>query len=441
MKKLLFFLILFFILPKTSLASVQESLNVTFSKIDGTKISSFEFPTANLAGGASLAVADLGTDGVPEIILGNGLGNEPRVTILRQDGSEIGHFLVYSANMGTGVTLTTCDANGDGRNEIITATQYGGGPHIRTFKNIGDSAAEDFFAYNENFRGGVNLACGDIDNDGVNELVTGAGPSGGPHVRIWILNDGEWKLKNEFFAFGADDRRGVITFVQRDGTLIITSAHGSSIDIVYYDNQLKIKKLSTLANESDGVASVQEIDGGIILSLMNNKIIDENKHERLSLGSKTNASNISVGDLNNDGVEEIISVEARPLFGPEGGQYILVDLQKQRLYAYENGVLANSFLVSTAKYPFATPVGIHSVLAKLPWVDYTWNYSAGNPNNYSLGLVPWNLRIYPHVYIHYAYWHNNFGQPMSHGCVNVNLENMKWIYDWVNVGTTVEVRE
>jgi lipoprotein-anchoring transpeptidase ErfK/SrfK len=74
-------------------------------------------------------------------------------------------------------------------------------------------------------------------------------------------------------------------------------------------------------------------------------------------------------------------------------------------------------------------------------VNYTWNYGPDDPRNYDLGPVKYNLRIYPHIYIHYAYWHNNFGRPMSHGCVNVNWDNMKWLYDWAEEGIPVTVRE
>jgi len=424
----------------SALAVKPEVINVLTSKIDGTKISSFSIATANLGGGVSLTTADLGNDGTPEIIIGNGLGNEPRVHVYRQDGSEIGSFLAYAADMGTGITVTACDFNNDGFREIITGTQYGGGPHIRSFDNLGNVIDPGFFAYDQGFKGGVNLACGDIDADGTNELITGAGPSGGPHLRIWSWQNNTWQLEKEFFVFDSNDNRGIIPLVKKDGTLVVSSEKGTTIDFVSYDQQLKIKKLSTLSSDATGVLSLTEINNEIIFSLNNKKIIGEDGQEKFSLDSQTDGSVISVSDLNSDGTDEIISADARPMFGPDSEKYILVNLTKQRLYAYENGVLANSFLISAAKLPFTTPTGIHSVLAKKPIVDYTWSYGEGNPNNYSLGPTPWNLNFYGHFYIHYAYWHNNFGYPMSHGCVNVNLTNMKWIYDWSNVGTPVEVK-
>jgi lipoprotein-anchoring transpeptidase ErfK/SrfK len=441
-KKLFVFFLsgLFFFTTGNLVNAHQEFLKVNISQNDGALISSFSIPTANLAGGASLTVADLGTDNIPEIIISNGLGNEPRVHVYRQDGSEIGSFLAYAANMGTGITVAACDFNSDGLNEIITSTQYGGGPQIRSFSNTGNLLDLGFYAYDQNFSGGVNIACGDIDHNEIPELVTGAGPGGGPHVRIWSWQNNSWQLKKEFFVFEQTDNRGVIPFIKKDGTLIVISEKGSVIDFVTYSSRLEEEKLSTISTEAASVVDVAELNNKIIFSLDNKKIIDENGTEKFSLESQTNGAKIFVADLNNNGTEKIISTDARPMFGSEGAKYITIDLSEQRLYAYENGNLANTFLISSAKAPFTTEEGIHSILAKLPYVDYTWNYGEGSPNNYSLGLVPWNLLIYPHHYIHYAWWHNNFGHSMSHGCVNVNLINMIWIYNWSEVGTPVEIR-
>ena len=138
----------------------------------------------------------------------------------------------------------------------------------------------------------------------------------------------------------------------------------------------------------------------------------------------------------------------RLIFAPAGDIFIsanepkriVVDISEQRLYAYENGILQNSFLISSGKNN-STPLGNHRILAKLPVVRYAWSYGSGDPRNYDLGLVPFNLRFAPHIYIHYAYWHNNFGHPMSRGCVNVALEDMKWVYGWADVNVPVVVTE
>ncbi|MBD3281206.1 L,D-transpeptidase family protein [Candidatus Uhrbacteria bacterium] len=121
------------------------------------------------------------------------------------------------------------------------------------------------------------------------------------------------------------------------------------------------------------------------------------------------------------------------------GKHITINLREQRLRAYENKRLTNEFYISSGRWGYWTRKGLHSVLKKAPVVHYAWTYGPDHPENYDLGNVPYNLRIYPHTYIHYAYWHYNFGRPMSHGCVNVNLANMKWIYRWADEGVPVLV--
>jgi hypothetical protein len=77
--------------------------------------------------------------------------------------------------------------NGDGIAEIVTGAGAGGGPHVRLFDGVTGTALIDFFAYDPGFTGGVRVAVGDLNGDGYAELVTGAGPGGGPHVRVFDL--------------------------------------------------------------------------------------------------------------------------------------------------------------------------------------------------------------------------------------------------------------
>ena len=123
-------------------------------------------------------------------------------------------------------------------------------------------------------------------------------------------------------------------------------------------------------------------------------------------------------------------------------QSISVDLSDQRLVAYENGRPVRSFLVATGLKKYPTPLGNFSVLAKPFKVLYKKIYGPGNPDNYDFGMVPYNLRIINSgVYIHYAPWRKKFGVRGSHGCVNVDLENAKWIYEWAGIGTPVVIGE
>jgi len=432
------------LLPSTKIAQAAHPMAVTVRifELDGTEKSSFELPLANQAGGVVLTVADLGNDGTPEILAGNGLGNEPRVRVLRADGSEIGSFLAYAPDMGSGLTLASCDLNGDGFNEIITGTQYGGGPHVRVFDRIGEAMGNGFFAYDENFRGGVSVACGDVDGDGEGEIITVPGPTGGPHVRVWSQEDGAWKVETEWFAGEASDTRGLLVAITENQRIITATQKNTSSDVhtyVLHNGEGILEKETTVEINASGVVAIGVHAEKIFLSTTDDRLFETTSNVSFRGKSSTSASSMAFGNFE-DGKTIMIVSPTRPLFGPEGDRSITIDLSEQRLYAYEHGILANTFLISAARKPWETPIGIHQISAKLPFVNYRWSYGPGDPRNYDLGLIPWNLRFYPHIYIHYAPWHNNFGHPMSHGCVNVNLANSKWIYTWAEEGTVVEVR-
>lgn len=407
---------------------------------DGSERSSFSVASANQTGGLSVAVSDLGSDGTPEIIIGSGIGNEPRVHVFRADGSEIGSFLAYDPSMGVGVNVTACDLDGDGTNEIVTAPQRGGGPHVRVFDRFGELIDPGFFAYAETMRTGVNLACGDLDLDGRAEIVTLPAAGGGPHVRVWKRGENGTELYKEFFVFDQTDRRGLVGAIT-DGRLTVVSQTGSSADASTYviHSPIQLASSAKMQTGARGVTSVVVRNGEMVVATSQRAALVGTATQTDVVGSATDSVAVASGDLDLDGEDEYVIVESKPFVGDGAdGKKIVVDLSEQRLYAYENGLFDNSFLVSTARPPFTTPIGEHTVLAKVPLVHYAGGSGAGA---YDLGWVPYNLRFYPHIYIHYAPWHNNFGHVMSHGCVNVALENMKWIYEWAEEGIPVIVQE
>lgn len=422
-------------IPTVVFAAHGESAPISVRQMDGTT-TTFNLWAKDLIGGWSVATGDLGTDGVKEIVLGNGLGREPRVTVYRQDGTEIGSFLVYASTMGSGVNVNVCDLTGDGLNEIITSPQRGGGPHIRVFDRFGKALdGGGMFAYAESFRGGVNLACGNLDEQIGDELVTLPAAGGGPHVRIWKWNDNNLSMKNEWFAFSKETNNGLIGVVH-DQKLSLTTQRPLVQPVI---RTYVIHSLPTLTKES-----LYKIYSRGVTSLV---LVDD--HLRLATESPSgwldleNNSWTSVQSLH-DSITgtSTVTVPTRPNFSDSTEEEkIVIDLSKQRLMAYEFGILTNSFHISSAKKPWITPVGIHQITAKKPLVHYAWFYGSGSAQNYDLGWVPFNLQFAPHLFVHYAPWHNNFGHPMSHGCVNVALDTMKWLYEWADEKIPVEIVE
>jgi hypothetical protein len=116
---------------------------------------------------------------------------------------------------------------------------------------------------------------------------------------------------------------------------------------------------------------------------------------------------------------------------------IEIDLAEQKIYAYEGGKLVHSFYVSTGKWG-ATPTGEFRIWTKLRYTLMTGG-SEKLGTYYYLPNVPFTMYFYNGEIpksrgygIHGAYWHDNFGHPMSHGCVNMRTEEVEQLFHWAN---------
>jgi len=144
----------------------------------------FVKPFGNSSASLRVAAGDVDGDGRDELIVGTGPGGRPTVLLFDGNGTFLYSFDAYATTYDRGIYVEAGDLDGDGKDEIVTGTDYGGGPHVRAFKSTG-ALVSTFFAYDENFRGGVRIALADLDNNGTAEIYTAAGPGGGPHVRVF----------------------------------------------------------------------------------------------------------------------------------------------------------------------------------------------------------------------------------------------------------------
>ncbi len=177
----------------------------------GTDIGTFQAFEDSFRGGVHVALGDVTGDGVRDLVIAAGKGGSPRIRIVDgKSGVTLNDFFVYEQQFTGGINVSIGDTNGDGVNDIIVGTGAGGGPRVRVLdgKSLGNTVLKDFFAYEDSFRGGVLVSSGDTNGDGVDDIITGTGVGGGPRVEVFSGKDNR-VLRNEF-AYEDSFRGGVL---------------------------------------------------------------------------------------------------------------------------------------------------------------------------------------------------------------------------------------
>jgi hypothetical protein len=158
---------------------------------------------------------------------------------------------------------------------------------------------------------------------------------------------------------------------------------------------------------------------------------------------------VRIGDLDwyrigpNEWVEQrmvakVIPDTNRPEGVPED-RWISINLYEQTLTVYEDGQMVFATLVSSGLSSWWTQPGVFQVYKMVEHGPMSGAFAADRSDYYYLEDVPWSLYYDKARAIHGAYWHNGFGYPRSHGCVNLAPADAQWIYNWAHEGTWVYV--
>jgi LysM repeat protein len=154
--------------------------------------------------------------------------------------------------------------------------------------------------------------------------------------------------------------------------------------------------------------------------------------QRLTIpGGNTNMSQTSTNSSQSEFART--AEEAAPGAYVGEGRELVVDISSQMAYAYEDGVLMKSSLVSTGLPATPTVQGNYNIWLKRDIQDMS------GPGYY-IRDVQWVMYFYKGYGFHGTHWHENFGQPMSRGCVNMTNEDARWFYEFASLGTPVHVR-
>jgi hypothetical protein len=150
-------------------------------------------------GGLFVATGYISGRWAADVVTAPGAGGAPLVRVFKLSDSWpttvslLAEFFAYDPGLAGGVTVAVGDVLGTGTPQIVTGTGPGGAPHIRVFSvdpvsGVVTPVGPGFFAYPPGFIGGASVAVANVDGTGAAELITGTGPGGGPHVRIWKID-------------------------------------------------------------------------------------------------------------------------------------------------------------------------------------------------------------------------------------------------------------
>ena len=255
------------------LAPITQAKTFKISATNGDLVSDLK-GTENLKI-SSVAAGDINGDGIDEIVYGLASGAEPQVQISNTKGKIIKKFLAYDKSFRGGVNIAVSDIDNDGRAEIITAPASNGSPLVKIFDENG-KLEKQFFAYDKKLKMGLNLAAAYLNDLTEMKILVASGAGSEPIVKIFSLNG---KLVNSSYVYEKKFRGGVkIAVANLDGRqihnqpeIIVAPGAGRDPQVKIFDSSLKIKKqfLAYKTNWRGGV-------------------------------------NISAGDINNDGIAEIV---------------------------------------------------------------------------------------------------------------------------------------
>lgn len=287
---------------------------VTIVNTQGSEVNSFLAYDRRFRGGVNLVAADLNNDGEDEIITAPASQLESDIKIFSSEGKFLRHFLAYPANYRGGVNLAVADLNQDGKYEIITAPAFGRKAEIKVFTSEG-KLLHTFLAYPSTFTGGAVVAAGNVMGDPQLEIVVGTGKGGVPEVKV----------------FSGQGQR-LSSFVVGNRTV----ASGLRLSLLDIDANPR-------RQQAEIVVTRQRADTGAVITDFKGTI---RRRFQVYLPSFKGDVTTITADSNQDGIKEIISFP-----GPGGGPQIkfftrLGDL-KYSFYAYpidfKGGVNATVF--------------------------------------------------------------------------------------------------
>ncbi len=137
----------------------------------------------------------------------------------------------------------------------------------------------------------------------------------------------------------------------------------------------------------------------------------------------------------------IVHPRQGPPEGVDTSRWIDVNLYEQTIVAYENNRMVFATVISSDIEPFWTRPGLFPIYEKHDTTPMSGSFEADRSDFYYLQDVPWTMYFDEARALHGAYWHNGYGYPRSHGCVNLSPGDAQWLFNWAQLGDMVYVHD
>jgi len=251
------------LLTSTSTTSAASSLKVYDPVTDTTTDVEDPFPgfTGKIHVASGDYNGDFNGDGIGDMVVGAGQGGGPVVAIIdSQTGRVITKFFAFDPAFRGGVELACLDFNLDGVMDILVGAGPGGGPHVKIFNGKDLGLLFSFYAYANDFTGGVSLCALDVNDDGIRDLVTGAGAGGAPHVKVW--DGATHTLLSQWYAYDPAFRGGVNVsggYLGSDGSVMVVTGAGAGMapEVAVWDPLTREEISRFLAYDSQFMGGVR----------------------------------------------------------------------------------------------------------------------------------------------------------------------------------------